>query len=278
VVLKLSKRVPAAAAGTLFLLLCTRPSAADPPSLRLARDLFTDAQWAECRIEAARSLAEDPTSGEAVLLKAACERRLGSVPSLTAMKTAYDRSGETPLRAEIAIETARTLQEQGRIEEAADWFRKAFDAPGRRDLFLRAACSLWLLFREHPDAEDAHPGLRFQIRTCYSLFTPDLKRECAPPRKPGSWITRPPELAIRFYQRQIGPAIGERCSLHPSCSRYAVQALRRHGLLGLAMYADRGFREPSVVAARERVIRADGRRRVQDSLDEHDWWMRGRTR
>ena len=38
-------------------------------------------------------------------------------------------------------------------------------------------------------------------------------------------------LLIRFYQRWISPALGERCRFAPSCSHYAAGALREHGLL-----------------------------------------------
>jgi putative membrane protein insertion efficiency factor len=36
---------------------------------------------------------------------------------------------------------------------------------------------------------------------------------------------------IRFYQRAISPAIPSRCKYHPSCSQYAVDAVRRYGVL-----------------------------------------------
>ncbi len=36
---------------------------------------------------------------------------------------------------------------------------------------------------------------------------------------------------IRFYQRAISPAIPARCRYYPSCSHYAVQAIRRYGVL-----------------------------------------------
>ena len=35
---------------------------------------------------------------------------------------------------------------------------------------------------------------------------------------------------IRFYQRAISPAIPARCRYHPTCSHYAVQAIRRYGV------------------------------------------------
>jgi putative membrane protein insertion efficiency factor len=36
---------------------------------------------------------------------------------------------------------------------------------------------------------------------------------------------------IRFYQRVISPGLPRRCKYHPSCSAYAVEAVRRHGVL-----------------------------------------------
>ena len=35
---------------------------------------------------------------------------------------------------------------------------------------------------------------------------------------------------IRFYQKWISPLLGQNCRFHPSCSQYAVEALRRHGV------------------------------------------------
>jgi len=38
-------------------------------------------------------------------------------------------------------------------------------------------------------------------------------------------------LPIRLYRRVISPALPQRCKYHPSCSAYAVQAVRRYGIL-----------------------------------------------
>jgi uncharacterized protein len=42
---------------------------------------------------------------------------------------------------------------------------------------------------------------------------------------------------IRFYRRAISPGLPSRCKYHPSCSAYAVEALRRHGVLRGAVLA-----------------------------------------
>ena len=38
-------------------------------------------------------------------------------------------------------------------------------------------------------------------------------------------------LPLHLYRRVISPAIGPRCRYHPSCSQYALDAVRTHGLI-----------------------------------------------
>ena len=40
-----------------------------------------------------------------------------------------------------------------------------------------------------------------------------------------------PFLLIKFYQYCISPMLGPRCRFHPTCSFYAIEALKTHGLL-----------------------------------------------
>ena len=37
--------------------------------------------------------------------------------------------------------------------------------------------------------------------------------------------------AIRFYQRRISPGLPPRCRFIPTCSQYALEAIRRYGAL-----------------------------------------------
>ena len=47
--------------------------------------------------------------------------------------------------------------------------------------------------------------------------------------------------AISYYQQNISRASVSRCPFDISCSRFAVTAIRRYGVLGYAMFIDRYF-------------------------------------
>lgn len=38
-------------------------------------------------------------------------------------------------------------------------------------------------------------------------------------------------LLVRVYRLLLSPLLGQCCRFHPSCSRYAIEALQRHGAL-----------------------------------------------
>lgn len=50
-------------------------------------------------------------------------------------------------------------------------------------------------------------------------------------RKPLEWLAELLILPIRFYQRFISPLTPPSCRFTPTCSQYAVEALRKHGPL-----------------------------------------------
>jgi putative membrane protein insertion efficiency factor len=74
-------------------------------------------------------------------------------------------------------------------------------------------------------------------------------------------------LPLLVYQRVLSPLLGPRCRYEPSCSRYAVQAIREFGILrGLVLacwrvlrcnpFSDGGF-DP---VAEQRLFHAPGTR------------------
>jgi len=42
---------------------------------------------------------------------------------------------------------------------------------------------------------------------------------------------------IRLYRRLISPYLGENCRFYPSCSQYAIEAIRAHGAIKGLAYA-----------------------------------------
>ena len=55
-------------------------------------------------------------------------------------------------------------------------------------------------------------------------------------------MTRPLLLLVRGYRRFLSPLLPPRCRFHPSCSAYAEEALRRHGVRGAGLAARRVLR------------------------------------
>lgn len=38
-------------------------------------------------------------------------------------------------------------------------------------------------------------------------------------------------LIIRFYQKEISPLKGPTCRFHPTCSAYAIEAIKKYGAI-----------------------------------------------
>jgi putative membrane protein insertion efficiency factor len=48
-------------------------------------------------------------------------------------------------------------------------------------------------------------------------------------------LLTPLTLLITFYQKFISPAFAPRCKYYPSCSSYALTAIKTYGVKGVAM-------------------------------------------
>ena len=44
-------------------------------------------------------------------------------------------------------------------------------------------------------------------------------------------VDSPVILLLRGYKRYVSPLLGQNCRFYPSCSEYAMEAIRRHGHL-----------------------------------------------
>ena len=77
------------------------------------------------------------------------------------------------------------------------------------------------------------------------------------------------------YRFFVAPAIGSRCVLEPSCSRYFTDAASKHGIMCVPMIFDRFYREPQASACAPRIEMPDGSFRGYDPVEYHDFWFSG---
>lgn len=254
------------------LLLSCGDSSAAPHHLAL--ELFEEGDWAACRIECARTNAEEPVA-HLELLHAVCSLRQGkdSRPALRDICSAAALPAATLSMAHYELGRAEWIARNN--SAAFTHMRQAFTLAPTADLHRRAGCTLSLILKESPDLSEQAPGIGLLLKTSRKQWNRALRAECQKPKtKRAGVATAPARWLITFYQTQIGPAIGDRCSLHPSCSRYSAEALKTHGLVGVAAMGDRFIREPSVVGAQKNPIIINGRGRYADPLCDHDGWLK----
>jgi putative component of membrane protein insertase Oxa1/YidC/SpoIIIJ protein YidD len=164
----------------------------------------------------------------------------------------------------------------GTREGVVEAFRTARDPR----VFRVAGAALYLLFRSDKGFRKINPSLATQVEMSRDSWTRnDLAdaRECVNAiaqkkerRGPGAWLAAG---VVGFYRLCVGPAIGDRCVLEPSCSRYYLEASRKHGILGVPMVADRFVREPVESNSGRRIRMPDGSWRHPDPVSDHDWWF-----
>ena len=84
--------------------------------------------------------------------------------------------------------------------------------------------------------------------------------------------TFPTQLLITFFQKVISPVDGPTCDFYPTCSAYARQALKKHGLFtGLTMANERANRNHSPEGY-ELIFRY-GRYYIFDPVENNDFWF-----
>ena len=164
----------------------------------------------------------------------------------------------------------------GTREGVAEAFRNARDPR----VFRVAGAALDILFRSDEDFRNAHSALATQVDMCRGSWTEkdladakacvDAIAPTKPRRGPGAWLAAG---VVGFYRLFVGPAIGDRCVLEPSCSRYYLEASRKHGILGVPMVADRFVREPVESNSPRRIRMPDGSWRHPDPVSDHDEWL-----
>lgn len=80
-------------------------------------------------------------------------------------------------------------------------------------------------------------------------------------------------MPVRFFREYISPIDGDRCPMHPTCSAYAVESLRKHGpVLGWIMTCDRLLRCGGDEIARSPLVRINDKYYCDDPVENNDFW------
>ncbi len=276
-----ARKIPGLAPGIFFFALALAASAG--VSLDLAEELFAEGNWAAARAEGLRAQldASPEVAAGARLLAAQAALRMGKgrAQAKAELEAVWrDESAPLETRSAAAYEAGLAAWDARDRAAAFDSLRFAYLNARAAPLFWRSGCSLYFLLKADKPRRRAEPVLWQSLQSCRDAWPLEIWRECRPRKPRGtSWAARPGRWIVRFYRTAIGPAIGSRCDLHPSCSEYFLHASHAHGLLGIPVMADRFIREPSVVAAKEKpVVMPDGRIRYADPLSDHDFWMGGK--
>jgi hypothetical protein len=269
----MKKNIPAISlAGMFFFSACCYAGQLD-----LATDLFEKGEWELCRRECRRALlAQTPPTERFLLLDAISATRSGVPPQHTThlFQSIITENRNPELTAIASYELGRIQWQIDQPEAALESFSTAFLTTTNQTLFLHSSCSLFLLLKEHRDLKKDREDLLSQINTSRSQWYGALFSKCAKP-DPKRNAPPPPNWIVRFYRSQISPAIGNRCTLEPSCSEYFHQAHCKHGLKAFPMIADRLFREPEVSNEKKYpVVMPNGQIRYRDPIENHDFWMK----
>lgn len=85
--------------------------------------------------------------------------------------------------------------------------------------------------------------------------------------------TSPLAASIKLFQKYISPVDGSRCSMYPTCSSYALQAVEQHGpLLGTFIFVDRLYHEGDPHEHQQPIIK-HGYIRYYDPLENNTFWL-----
>lgn len=248
----------------------------------LAEALYMEGDWRGARAEALRITLSEPEHHAATLIYALASLQLDpehEESSLFLRQSLQVPDLERDQRAWATYEFGRILWQTGNETEAYTWLRRAFLEAQNYELFLQAAYALNILLIRYPDLAGPEDLVRAQARTVWGLIPPAIRQLTEPPpRMRTARMPNPGAGLVRFYQTQIGPAIGQRCSMHPSCSTYCMEAIRQYGLLAIPLTADRLIRETDHVNHRINPIKVNGQEKYYDPVPDQTFWFRRQRR
>lgn len=272
-----TRKAPGIIAGAFLLFIYPILLIAEEPTLQLAQELFEEQNWTACRTECSRVLSTHPENSTAAMLKTMAELKCG-IDSIERLISIADDSNTAPdIASKASYEAGVVFIQKHKYDQALIYLKKAFLSSKQKTYFLRSGCLLAGISRTHPEFFKTETALKSQLSTCSKLWTPEIRKECDEILRTTKTNTKGAvgRSIVWLYQTQISSAIGQRCSLYPSCSEYARLAFQQYGFLtGIAMYGDRAVREPDAVADYIEPRMINGVCKARDLIEDHDFWFK----
>ncbi|RPJ78336.1 MAG: membrane protein insertion efficiency factor YidD [Deltaproteobacteria bacterium] len=105
----------------------------------------------------------------------------------------------------------------------------------------------------------------------YSAISTEKPKEQKPEKE--QLDGNPLVLPIQFFRQYLSGADGDRCPTYPSCSRYALDAIKKHGgITGWIMTCDRLMRCGRDEVSHSPSIHIQQRFFVYDPVENNDFW------
>lgn len=246
----------------------------------LIKQFAKEANWKNCYVEAMRAGISYPENQEFKYYKAMSALKLNkntekALDTLYKIYTSTNLPTSTRIKTLAAYEYGKEQWEQANDNKAFDALTYTFYNTKSPELFILSGCALFQFSSDFPQYKKDNSDLYMQINSSrdlwnakyFALSKVDIKHD-----KIGI-ITKAGQGFITFYRTHIGPAIGDRCVLNPSCSEYFKQNLNAHGIVAVPMQADRFFREPDMAHRSDNIIIVNGRIKHADPISDHDFWF-----
>lgn len=243
-------------------------------SMDLAESLFDEGSWELCLRECRYILAETPSNTQARTLFNISNLRLGrhtkrSINSLAQLSL----NKQLPPRHKTmaAYECGEALKAEGKEQDALKYLADSFYQTRNKTLAVKSASSIKAIMDSKAGRQMDMNSLSSQVETVLSSSGDRGRISAAAPDTESTGKIG--ELIVWLYREAISPALGQRCSLYPSCSEYFLRASRKHGLLGFPIQADRFVREPGVVQRKKKPVVCGNIIKYADPLSDHDFWL-----
>jgi putative membrane protein insertion efficiency factor len=79
--------------------------------------------------------------------------------------------------------------------------------------------------------------------------------------------------AVKGYQKYISSMKAGECPMHPSCSAYSIEAIKKHGaIIGFIMTVDRLIHESNEMDHAPIILKGGNIVKFSDSVENNDFW------